>query len=220
MKSVNVVLFALAGFLVTVTLVGAGVAQDQKAANGQKARLVERKAIATFAGGCFWCMEAPFDALEGVFATISGYMGGHKDKPTYREVSAGTTGHTEVVQVHYDPTKVSYQTLLEVFWHNIDPLAENRQFCDAGSQYRSAIFFHSPSQEKQAQASLKRLMASGILSGPIKTELAKADTFFIAEEYHQDFYLKEPQHYQRYRTGCGRDARLRQIWGDAAKRPK
>ena len=172
---------------------------------------------ATFGGGCFWCMEPPFDAVEGVYSTISGYMGGHKDKPTYREVSSGTTGHTEVVQVHFDPAVVSYEKLVEVFWRNIDPLVENRQFCDAGSQYRSAIFFHSAEQENVVRASKEMLAKSGVLPGPIKTEVNRAGTFFPAEEYHQDFYLKEPSHYKRYRKGCGRDRRLKALWGNQPK---
>ena len=193
--------------------------QGPKAATPKTAPPPDQLSVATFAGGCFWCMEPPFDALDGVYATISGYMGGHTDKPTYRQVSAGTTGHTEVVQVHYDPRKLTYERLLEVFWRNIDPLVENRQFCDVGSQYRSAIFSHTPAQARLAQASKQRLEASGLLQGPIRTELTKAGTFFSAEEYHQDFYLKEPKHYKRYRSGCGRDARLRQLWEQVPKSP-
>ncbi|NUO82509.1 peptide-methionine (S)-S-oxide reductase MsrA [candidate division KSB1 bacterium] len=172
-------------------------------------------ATATFAGGCFWCMEAPFDKLPGVASTISGYTGGFKKKPTYEEVSAGGTGHAEAVQVTYDSTKISYLQLLQVFWHNIDPLAANRQFCDAGTQYRSAIFYHNETQRKLAEATKRELVESGRFKQPIVTEIVAATEFYPAEEYHQDFYKKNPLRYNAYRTGCGRDRRLQELWGES-----
>lgn len=176
----------------------------------------ENLAKATFAGGCFWCMEAPFDELPGVVTTISGYTGGFKKNPSYEEVSAGTTGHAESVQITYDSTQISYSQLLQVFWRNIDPLASNRQFCDAGSQYRSAIYYHNDEQRRLAEASKKQLEESGRFSQPIVTEIVAAQVFYPAEEYHQDFYKKNPLRYKTYRAGCGRDRRLRELWGEAA----
>lgn len=168
---------------------------------------------ATFAGGCFWCMEPPFDKLDGVVSTTSGYAGGHLKNPTYKEVSAGGTGHAEVVQVVYDPRKVTYERLLEVFWRNIDPLARDRQFCDAGSQYRSAIYYHDETQRRLALESRKRLEQSGRFGEPIVTEIEAASTFYPAEEYHQNYYQKNPVRYQFYRFNCGRDQRLEGLWG-------
>lgn len=171
-------------------------------------------ATATFAGGCFWCMEPPFDKLVGVISTTSGYTGGHKLKPTYEEVCSGTTGHAEAVQVVYDSTQISYAQLLHVFWHNIDPLAVNRQFCDAGSQYRSAIFYHNEEQRRLAEESKQKLEQTRRFGRPIVTEIAAASTFYQAEEYHQDYYKKNPLHYKAYRAGCGRDRRLQELWGE------
>jgi peptide-methionine (S)-S-oxide reductase len=173
-------------------------------------------AVATFAGGCFWCMEPPYDKLPGVISTTSGYMGGPKKYPTYEEVSNGVTGHAEVVQVLYDPAKVSYAKLLEVFWVNIDPTVENRQFCDAGSQYRTAIFVHSAEQRKAAEASKAEIEKTKTFPGKIVTPVVDAAEFWPAEEYHQDYYTKNPARYTYYRTGCGRDARLKQLWGAKA----
>lgn len=172
-------------------------------------------ATATFAGGCFWCMEPPFEKLTGVVSVTSGYTGGHKLDPTYEEVSAGETGHAESVQVVYDSTQISYAQLLEVFWHNIDPLAANRQFCDAGTQYRSAIFYHNAEQQRLAEASKQQLAQSGRFDRPIVTEIVAATQFYPAEEYHQDFYKKNSLHYKAYRAGCGRDRRLKELWGEA-----
>lgn len=174
------------------------------------------KAIATFAGGCFWCMEKPFEVLEGVEAVYSGYTAGQVDQPTYEQVSAGTTGHTEAIRVVFDPAKVTYARLLEVFWHNIDPTQAGGQFCDRGSQYRTGIYPHDAAQRAAAEASKAALATSGQLPGPIATEILDATPFFAAETYHQDFYKKKPEHYARYRAGCGRNARLEQLWGDAA----
>ena len=168
--------------------------------------------IATFAGGCFWCMEPPFDKLKGVQATISGYIGGHVENPTYQQVSRDSTGHTEAVQVHYDPKLISYEQLLEVFWRNIDPFTANRQFCDGGSQYRAGIFTHGNEQLKLAQASLAQLEQNKPIDAPIVTEVTPATTFYPAEEYHQDYYIKNPFRYKYYRYGCGRDKRLAEIW--------
>ena len=173
------------------------------------------KATATFAGGCFWCMEPPFDALDGVLSTTSGYIGGDTSKPSYEQLSAGGTGHAEAVQVIYDPTKISYAELLDVFWRNIDPLAVDRQFCDIGDQYRSAIFARDDEQEKLARASREAIASSGKLEGRIVTEIVKGGEFWPAEENHQDYYQKNPVRYKYYRYSCGRDRQLTEIWGDA-----
>ena len=175
----------------------------------------EGLARATFAGGCFWCMEHPFDELEGVKSTTSGYTGGHLENPTYREVSSGGTGHTEAVMVIYDPKKISYEELLKVFWPNIDPLTPNRQFCDSGSQYRTGIFYHNEEQRRLAEESKKALEKSGRFSQPIVTEITAAAKFYVAEDYHQDYYEKNPIQYTIYRYSCGRDRRLKELWGEA-----
>jgi peptide-methionine (S)-S-oxide reductase len=169
---------------------------------------------ATFAGGCFWCMEAPFDKLEGVISTTSGYTGGHKKDPTYKEVSHGGTGHAEAVQIVYDPKKVSYTKLLEVFWHNVDPTNAHGQFCDNGDQYRSEIFYHNEEQRRLAVASEQDLEKHKSFSAPIVTRIAPATTFYPAEEYHQDYYQKNPIRYKYYRFSCGRDPRLEELWGE------
>jgi len=168
---------------------------------------------AIFAGGCFWCMEPPFEKLDGVISVTSGYTGGLKKNPTYEEVSAGKTGHAESIEVLYDPAKISYAKLLEVFWQNIDPLAANRQFCDVGSQYRSGIFYKDESQKKLAEESKRKLEENAKFKGKIATEITQASTFYPAEEYHQDFYKKNPIRYKSYRWGCGRDRRLEELWG-------
>ena len=171
---------------------------------------------ATFAGGCFWCMEHPFDQLSGVISVTSGYTGGHKKNPTYEEVSAGGTGHAESVQVVYDPAKVTYEKLLNVFWHNIDPTTKDRQFCDAGNQYRSAIFYHNEEQHQLALQSKAQLEKNKTFKEPIVTEIVKATEFYPAEEYHQHYYKKNPIRYKYYRTSCGRDKRLKELWGSEA----
>jgi peptide-methionine (S)-S-oxide reductase len=173
-------------------------------------------AVATFAGGCFWCMEGPFDNVPGVVSTTSGYTGGTKVNPSYEDVSSGTTGHAESVQVVYDPKKVTYEKLLDVYWHNIDPTTRDRQFCDAGTQYRSAIFYHDAAQRQAAEASKAALEKSKPFREPIVTQIVMAGAFYPAEDYHQDYYKKNPVRYQLYRSGCGRDARLKQLWGDKA----
>ena len=169
---------------------------------------------AIFAGGCFWCMEPPFDKLDGVISTTSGYTSGHKKNPTYREVSAGRTGHTEAIKIVFDSDKVSYAELLEVFWKNIDPVAVNRQFCDAGTQYRSGIYYQNKNQENIAEQSLRQLEKNKTFKQDIATEIVAASTFYPAEDYHQDYYMKNPVRYKFYRYSCGRDARLEEIWGE------
>jgi peptide-methionine (S)-S-oxide reductase len=172
-------------------------------------------AKATFAGGCFWCMEPPFDKLPGVISTTSGYTGGNTKNPTYEEVSAGRTGHAESVQILYDPAKISYAKLLDVFWMNIDPTVKDRQFCDHGTQYRSAIFYHDAEQKKLAEESKRKIEQSGKLHQPIVTEIVQLGEFYPAEDYHQDFYKKNSFRYNSYRLGCGRDRRLEELWGKA-----
>jgi peptide-methionine (S)-S-oxide reductase len=196
----------LAG-LAALLLAGSALAQ------APAAPATQGHARAIFAGGCFWCMEPPYDALPGVISTTSGYIGGQKRKPTYEEVSAGGTGHAEAVEVVYDPRQVSYEKLLEVFWRNIDPTVKNRQFCDAGSQYRSAIFYLDQEQKRLAEASKAALMKSKPFRGDVVTEVVPAGEFWPAEEYHQDYYRKNPVRYKFYRNGCGRDARLQELWG-------
>lgn len=173
-------------------------------------------AKAIFAGGCFWCMEGPFDELDGVISTTSGYTGGHLAHPTYDQVSAGRTGHTEAVQVVYDPKKVSYEDLLKVFWRNIDPTTADRQFCDAGTQYRPEIFYFTEEQRRFADISKKGVEQQKSFAEPVVTEITKATEFYPAEEYHQNFYQKNPIRYKFYRLSCGRDARLAELWGESS----
>ncbi len=173
----------------------------------------DQNETAIFAGGCFWCMEPPFDKLDGVISTTSGYTSGHKRNPTYREVSAGVTGHTEAIQIIFDPDKISYDELLKVFWKNIDPVAVDRQFCDSGSQYRSGIYYLNESQESAARQSLQQLENNKPFKGEIATEIVAASTFYSAEDYHQDYYQKNPLRYKYYRFSCGRDNRLDELWG-------
>lgn len=190
-------------------LLGTGaVAQPAKAPNA---------AVATFAGGCFWCMEPPYDKLPGVLETTSGYMGGRTRDPTYAEVSAGGSGHAEVVQVRYDPARITYEQLLAVFWRNVDPTVRDRQFCDVGSQYRTAIFVHDDAQRRAAEASKAALERSKPFKEPIVTPIEPAGEFWPAEAYHQDYYLRNPVRYAYYRSGCGRDQRLKALWGDPPK---
>jgi peptide-methionine (S)-S-oxide reductase len=195
--SVRRVLLPLTALLVPL-LAGAAQAQTESA-------------TAIFAGGCFWCMEPPFDALPGVVSTTSGYIGGQLENPTYKQVSGGRTGHAEAVQIVYDPSQISYEALLETFWHNIDPTVKDRQFCDTGSQYRSVIFVSTPEERGLAEASRERVAAQ--LGVPVRTEIVEAGPFYPAEEYHQDYYRKNPIRYAWYRRGCGRDARLAELWG-------
>ena len=169
---------------------------------------------ATFAGGCFWCMEPPYDKIDGVAATISGYAGGDVENPTYDQVSSGTTGHAEVVQVIYDSTKVDYERLLRIYWHNVDPFDDGGQFCDRGSSYRPVIFAHDARQRRLAEQSKATVAAR--FDQEIVVPIQSLDAFYAAEEYHQNFYQKNPGRYNSYRDGCGRDARLHGIWGEAA----
>jgi peptide-methionine (S)-S-oxide reductase len=175
-------------------------------------------AKATFAGGCFWCMVKPFVELPGVVQVVSGYSGGQKRNPTYEEVSAGTTGHAESVQVIYDPAKTSYARLLEVYWHNVDPTSAEGQFCDRGHQYRSAIFVQDESERRLAEESrlAQQAEVAKTVNKPIVTEIVPFAEFWPAEEYHQYFYQKNPVRYESYRLGCGRDRRLQEIWGAKA----
>jgi peptide-methionine (S)-S-oxide reductase len=195
---------ARTGLLIGLAALGLSLAGPSAWADTKKA---------TFAGGCFWCMEAPFDKLPGVASVTVGYTGGKKDQPTYHEVSAGTTGHTEAVQIVYDPSKLTYQKLVDIFWHNIDPLTANAQFCDHGTQYRSAIFYHDEEQKQVAEQSKAELEKSKRFDKPIVTEIAAAGKFWPAEDYHQHYYVKNPTSYKVYRFGCGRDRRLEQLWG-------
>ena len=172
-------------------------------------------AIATFAGGCFWCMEGPFEALEGVSSVVSGYTDGQVQDPTYQQVSSGGTGHTEAVQITYDPTRVSYEQLLEIFWYQIDPTDPGGQFADRGSQYRTGIYYHDATQQQLAEASKQELGASGRFDKPIATEIKEASTFYPAEDYHQDYYKTHPTRYKMYKIGSGRDAYIKDTWRDA-----
>lgn len=166
--------------------------------------------IATFAGGCFWCMQPPFDKTPGVISTTVGYTGGRIKNPSYQQVSSGSTGHLESIQVEYNPAIISYEKLLDVFWHNIDPLDATGQFCDKGNQYRSVIFYHNPTQQQQATASKETI--SKQLGQSIATEIVPASAFYRAEDYHQKYYEKNPLRYKFYRYNCGRDKRLKEVW--------
>jgi methionine-S-sulfoxide reductase len=168
---------------------------------------------AILAGGCFWCIEADYEKLDGVLEVISGYIGGHVENPTYKQVSAGRTGHIEAVKVSYDASKISYTKILNFFWHHIDPTRDDGQFCDRGSQYRPAIFYETANQKTQAIASKQQIEQTKPFAEPLKVELIQATTFYPAEEYHQDYYLKNPLRYHFYRYNCGRDARVEQLWG-------
>jgi peptide-methionine (S)-S-oxide reductase len=169
------------------------------------------QARATFAGGCFWCVESDFDKVPGVLSTTSGYIGGTKETATYSQVSAGSTDHIEAVEIVYDPSKVTYQKLLDYFWRHVDPLTKDAQFCDRGRQYGTAIFTHGEEQKSLAEASKKQV--EGILEGKVYTEIRAAGPFYVAEDYHQDYYVKNPQRYKFYRWNCGRDQRVEQVWG-------
>jgi methionine-S-sulfoxide reductase len=215
----NAVTFA-AGIIAAVFLTTAlAVAQSSPKPAAQpgagKAADSATTAVATFAGGCFWCMEPPYDALDGVVSTVSGFMGGKTPNPSYYQVTAGGTGHIEVLHVTYDPKKVSYEKLLDVYWRNIDPYDAGGQFCDRGESYTTAIFTHTEEQKKLAEASKVELVKSGPFKQPIATVIRDAGPFTAAEDYHQDYYTKNPLRYKYYRFRCGRDARLEAIWGKA-----
>ena len=197
----------------TIVRLVAGLAWVALAAHAQGAAATAK---ATFAGGCFWCVEADFDKLPGVISTTSGYIGGSVANPSYEQVSGKHTGHAEAVEIVYDPNKLSYEQLLQHFWHNIDPTTKDRQFCDAGSPYRTAIFTHGDEQMRAALASRQALEKSKPFKEPIVTEIIAAGPFYAAESYHQDYYLKNPLRYKYYRASCGRDARLKALWGAQA----
>jgi len=203
--------FFLATAMIVTVMLAASICRAQTA--DASAPGLEK---ATFAGGCFWCMQPAFDHIPGVVSTVVGYTGGEKEHPTYEEVSDGGTGHAESIEITFDPKKVSYTKLLDVFWHNIDPTSTDREFCDVGHQYRTAIFFHGAEQEREAKESEKQIEETKPFKDPIVTEIVPASTFWPAEDYHQDFYLKNPVRYKFYRYNCGRDQRLRELWGAAS----
>ncbi|HET6347691.1 MAG TPA: peptide-methionine (S)-S-oxide reductase MsrA [Candidatus Krumholzibacteria bacterium] len=203
-KSQQIMLGLVAAFAITI----AGVAHTADKSDKKSTKTKTETAI--FAGGCFWCMEKPFDDVKGVISTTSGYTGGTKKNPTYHEVGSGTTGHCESMEVEFDPSKVTYETLLQVYWHNIDPTQENGQFCDHGNQYRAEIFYLDDAQKAAAEASKKDVEKK---FGFCTVNITPASTFYPAEEYHQDFYMKDPDRYHEYRSGCGRDRRLKELWG-------
>ena len=176
----------------------------------------KQTATAIFAGGCFWCMEPPFDKVEGVIATTSGYTGGDTENPTYKQVSSDTTGHYEAIEVTYDPSIIDYVSLLSIFWHNVDPLDSQGQFCDKGNSYRTAIFYNNDEQRELAQDSKKELVDSDYFKEDVVTVIESAKTFYPAESYHQNYYQKNPLRYKYYRFACGRDARLEELWKDSA----
>jgi peptide-methionine (S)-S-oxide reductase len=200
---------ALSVLTLAILLVGAWSVQStgQAAADATLGK-------AYFAGGCFWCMEEAFEKVEGVLSATSGYMGGRVANPSYEEVSAGRTGHAESVEVVYDPSKVSYQKLLDAFWHNVDPVTPNAQFCDHGSQYRSAIFFQTDEEKRASDTSKHAIEQSKRFTEPIVTQIVPVSQFYPAEEYHQDFYKKNPLRYKIYKYNCGRAQRLEALWGN------
>ena len=201
LRPLSVFFAVITGLLLGITLVAAAAEPAQN----------KTTASAVFAGGCFWCMEPPFDALPGVVATTSGYAGGRKANPTYEQVSAGDTGHIEVVQITYDPKQIGYEKLLEVFWRNVDPLDKGGQFCDRGSTYTTAIFVQNQEQRKLAEQSKTAIEKK--LGKPVVTVIRPPATFYAAEDYHQDYYQKNPLRYKYYRYSCGRDQRLEKLWG-------
>lgn len=207
----------LAATVLSVLSFGTHSVQAQAPSAGSSAAGAAPKTeVATFAGGCFWCVESDFDKVDGVVSTVSGFMGGNTAHPTYKQVSSGGTGHYEVVQITFDPAKVSYAKLVEHFWRTIDPYDAGGQFCDRGESYKTAIFTHSAAQRTIAEASKAELEKSGPLKEPIATVVRDAGPFTAAEDYHQDFYVKSPVRYKFYRYGCGRDQRVEAIWGKKA----
>jgi peptide-methionine (S)-S-oxide reductase len=210
-------MFAIASL--GASIASAASAPQSKSLQSHAAPAASRVEIATFAGGCFWCMETAFESRPGVLSVTSGYTGGHTQNPTYEEVGSGVTGHAESVEVRFDPTRTSYAKLLDIYWHSIDPTQKDGQFCDHGNQYRSAIFYHGEAQHRLAEQSKLAIEKSGVMKEPIVTQIVAASTFTAAEEYHQDFWKKDPGQYRSYRAGCGRDKRLAEIWGKAASVP-
>ena len=209
----NLLLFSLFFSLWACNFSQADEEQAPTSKTSEEALDMSKLKRAVFAGGCFWCMEPPFEKLAGVHAVLSGYAGGKKETANYKQVSNGATKHAEVIEVLYDPAKVSYEKLLKTFWHNIDPLAVNRQFCDGGTQYRSAIFFANEAEKQAAEASKAKLNTNAKFAGKIATQIVALDEFYPGEDYHQDYYKKNPLRYKMYRKGCGRDARLNELWG-------
>lgn len=207
-------------FAATVLLLtgGSGGPQAQAAERPSGEERGAKTRTAIFAGGCFWCVEHAFDEVDGVVSTTSGFVGGDVASPSYEQVSAGGTGHAEAVKVVFDPSRVTYEDLLYTFWRNVDPVAEGRQFCDVGNQYRAEIFYLDAAQKRLAEASKRELAASNRFDRPIAVAVTAAGEFYAAEVYHQDYYSKNPIRYRFYRTGCGRDRRLREVWGDEAGR--
>jgi peptide-methionine (S)-S-oxide reductase len=201
------ILFLLITIVAVFALAGQAIAQDTS----------EDTAKATFAGGCFWCMEPPYDELDGVVSTVSGYAGGDVEDPTYQEVVRGNTGHLEVMQVTYDPEEVSYEELLEVFWRNIDPVDGGGQFCDRGEQYTTAIFYHNEEQRRKAEESKREIQnLDQFEAREIKTDIRPLEEFYRAEDYHQNYYQKNPLRYRLYYNACGRGQRLEELWGSEA----
>jgi len=200
----------LLGVLISTVLLAAVPVKGDNANKGAGDRRLEK---ATFAGGCFWCMEEAFEGAEGVVSVTSGYTGGHKVNPDYEEVSAGGTGHAEAVEILYDPAKISYAKLLEIFWHNIDPTTPDRQFCDRGNQYRAAIFYQNEIQKRLAEESKQAVERTKPFKESIATQIVPASAFYVAEDYHQNFYKKNPIRYKFYKYNCGRAQRLEELWG-------
>jgi methionine-S-sulfoxide reductase len=207
MKYILIILLSL----ITLTQAYIVYADNEVKGSGMDNKKIKK---ATFAGGCFWCMQNPYDELNGVETTAVGYTGGHVENPTYEEVCAGNTGHAEAIEILYDPTQINYTELLNVFWRNIDPTTLNRQFTDAGTQYRTAIFYHSEKQRQSAESSKQEMKRSGIYAEPIVTEITPAATFYMAEDYHQKYYEKCPVKYKMYKSGSGRAQYLENIWGN------
>jgi peptide-methionine (S)-S-oxide reductase len=202
-------------FVFGCNLSDSGSSKEQEAASAaSKDSQGSKREKAVFAAGCFWCIQPPFDKTLGVTKTTVGYAGGSEVNPTYEQVSSGSTGHTESIEVEYDPTVVTYKQLLEVFWHNVDPTTKDRQFCDVGKQYRPEVFVSSEEQKAQAEESAKQFEKEKKVSEPIVVPVSSGATFFPAEDYHQEYYKKNPWHYKSYRLGCGRDARLKELWGE------
>jgi methionine-S-sulfoxide reductase len=215
--------FRLPGLLATAVLaalliVSAYPTPASGADQSESLAAAEMLEIATFAGGCFWCVESDFDAVTGVVRTISGYTGGHVENPTYRQVSSDTTGHREAVQIYFDPDRVTFADLVEIFWRSVDPTDAGGQFCDRGMSYTTAVFANSEQQLRTAEASKKMIESSGILGQPVLTAIETAGPFYPAEDYHQDYYKKSPLRYKFYRFSCGRDARVKNLWGEEAHR--
>ena len=202
-------------FILTLSLSlfdGQAIAADNKAAENKTTQATKK---AVFAGGCFWCMEPPFEKLDGVLSAVSGYAGGHKESPTYQDVTAGGTGHLEVVEITYDPKKITFEKLLEVYWKQIDPTDAGGAFCDRGESYTTAIFYSDEQEKTSADNSKAKLNADSRFKNKVATKILKLNKFYEAEDYHQDYYKKNPLRYKLYRNGCGRDKRLKEVWGNS-----